>query len=390
MAFNNLYVSPARRISSAWGNAIVNILNELYNLQQYDVTFEDLLALYSSIVPAQDNQFSLGAQGNAWQSMYGYTGFFNDNLYVNGKVVLKDGDPINLYEIFTPAQQEIASSVQSALGIFDIDEYGNLGVNVQNGVSFYALSPEAQYQFTKAVLDAPQEANLGVEGNINGQMSLYDIYEPAQSQLTQVIVNALQQAQISSETETTIEQFSPTAQQQLYDIISNSLPPIQMTYYGDVIVSPTGQVQVYDITPNAQSEIASAVENALSDKYGDIGVVITDPLDAYGRVRVSIDQDFTPVSAEGSVLAPYNSNGLAIMLQTNGRPNVNVYYSVSGSATIYIQGSNDGVSWKTIYTLSPGGAESNVKVYQGIAYKYIQVATPTTGINVEFEISASR
>ena len=292
--FQNLILGPGTKLSPSWFILLANDLQQMQNQINEAVTFYDLYDLPSDIIPEVDGIYDLGDPQSAWDSVYAYYGFFNDNVYVNGKVVLKDGDPVNIYEFFQPAQEELLQIIEEATPPFQFDQYYDLKVDV--------AKPADEY------------------GNVNVD----------------------------------VQQISPTAQSQLTSAVQQALPKLDI------------------------------------DPYGNVGIIITDPLDTYGRVRVSVDQAFEPVSASGSVQSAYNTNGLAVPLQTNGRPYVNVYYNVSGSATLYIQVSNDGVNWKTYATVSISSASSQVLPYSGIAYKYVQAYVPTTGINIELEVSASR
>jgi hypothetical protein len=130
------------------------------------------------------------------------------------------------------------------------------------------------------------------------------------------------------------------------------------------------------------------------DEYGNVGVGIAEPLDEYGRVVVSAPSElldeFKPVSASGSISAAGNTAGFSIVLVKGGRPNVNVYYSLGGAGTVYLKVSVDGVAWRTLKTYVLGGAGEGMDIIQGVAYPYVMLETPTTGVDVEFEIAASR
>ena len=118
MAFDWLKPKPATRITTSWGIALVDALNFLYGWLtsgQQDVTLNTLLANY---------------------------GFFNQNVLVQGKPVIKDGDPISLYDIFSYAQAKITAALDSSsylrrLGdIYSrfaqiyMDSYGRVGVAI--------------------------------------------------------------------------------------------------------------------------------------------------------------------------------------------------------------------------------------------------------------------
>jgi len=117
-------------------------------------------------------------------------------------------------------------------------------------------------------------------------------------------------------------------------------------------------------------------------------------LDEYGRVEVSppkeILDEFKPVSAYGSITATDNTTGFSVTLSKGGRPNVNIYYNLGGAGTIYLKVSIDGVTWRTLKTYTLADAGEGIDIIQGIAYPYVRLETPTTGIDVVFEIVASR
>jgi hypothetical protein len=141
-------------------------------------------------------------------------------------------------------------------------------------------------------------------------------------------------------------------------------------------------------------EVRDVVVRLRVDEYGNLGVKIAEPLDEYGRVVVSTPRElldeFKPVSASGSISATDNTAGFAVTLYKGGRPHVNVYYSVGGPATIYLKGSVDGVNWRTLKTYSLDVAGEGVDIVQGVAFPYVMLSTDATGIDVVFEIVASR
>ena len=90
MAFDWLKPKPATRITTAWGTSLVDVLNFLYGWLTdgtKDINIDELFANY---------------------------GFFNWNVLVQGKPVIKDGDPISLYDIFDYAQSKITAAINLA------------------------------------------------------------------------------------------------------------------------------------------------------------------------------------------------------------------------------------------------------------------------------------
>jgi hypothetical protein len=174
---------------------------------------------------------------------------------------------------------------------------------------------------------------------------------------------------------------------------------------------PVGIYQFYDV---AKNQITEAIDNSntlssleeyikearnvlvniKTDQNGNVGIIIADPLDQYGRVSVAAPSELVselqPVNASNSLLAEYNTSGLTIILNKGGRPNLNVYYSLGGAGTITLMVSLDGNSWRTLKTYTLSGAGSGIDIIQGVAYPYVMLSTSVTDIDVTLEIVASR
>ncbi|MEM2186041.1 MAG: hypothetical protein QXT37_03675, partial [Thermofilaceae archaeon] len=118
MAFDHLMPKPATRISTAWGSGIVEALNLLYDWLtsgQRDITANSVNAVYGS---------------------------FSEQVLVKGRPVIKDGDPVTIYDIYDAAKSRIKEAIdesQSTLylsllygkfnGMF-MDAYGRVGVAI--------------------------------------------------------------------------------------------------------------------------------------------------------------------------------------------------------------------------------------------------------------------
>jgi len=100
--------------------------------------------------------------------------------------------------------------------------------------------------------------------------------------------------------------------------------------------------------------------------------------------------ELAAISAVKSVTASENTSGVAVYLNKGGRPNVNIYYSLGGAGNVYVEVSLDNNKWRQLDVIQLTSGASGIKIYQGIAYPYIRVRTDATGIDVEFEIVASR
>jgi hypothetical protein len=100
--------------------------------------------------------------------------------------------------------------------------------------------------------------------------------------------------------------------------------------------------------------------------------------------------ELAAISATRSVTASENTSGVSVYLNKGGRPNVNIYYSLGGAGNIYVEVSLDNNTWRQLDMIQLTSGESGIRVYQSVAYPYIRVRTDATGIDVEFEIVASR
>ncbi len=106
-------------------NAVVDGLDILYgyvsDLEARTVKKEDLTRLDSDIIPDQDNIRSLGDPERKWKEIQAHYGYFDDNVYVQGKRVLKDEDPIFLADIYEEAKWKITYAVDSSKATTTLD-----------------------------------------------------------------------------------------------------------------------------------------------------------------------------------------------------------------------------------------------------------------------------
>jgi len=306
MVFEDLRVRPQSRAVSAWANAIVDALEQIYWLGKR------------------------GDPDTPFDFFYGYYGYFFNELYVQGKPVIKDGDPINIYDIFQPAQQKITQSIDNSL----LTQYTSKISSIASNLTF------------------DEAKNLMVA--LGKPVNVYDISDYVKTKISQSIDSTTTAQNIS-----TITQYS----QNLSRLVS---------------------IEQY------VRDTRDRVIQLNIDQYGNVGVVIAQPLDAYGRIPVTVEDAFKPVSVKGSISASNNMYGFGVTLYTGGRPNVNIYYKMSGAGNIYVKVSNDGVSWRTLDVIVLSNAGEDIRIYTGLAFQYIRVETDATGIDVEFEVVASR
>jgi len=113
-------------------------------------------------------------------------------------------------------------------------------------------------------------------------------------------------------------------------------------------------------------------------------------VDDDGNVLISNIDSMDIVNQIFSITSSENTSGLEGILQVDGRSIINIYYSVSDAATIDILVSNDGTNWYLFDSITTSSSKSEVLQYPFMSWRFIKVKTTTTGIDVTFEITASR
>lgn len=59
------------------------------------------------MAPSRDGTYDLGKPDRRWDEVYAMYGYFDGNLYVQGRVVLKDGDPVQTARFIDEAKTDI-------------------------------------------------------------------------------------------------------------------------------------------------------------------------------------------------------------------------------------------------------------------------------------------
>jgi hypothetical protein len=101
-------------------------------------------------------------------------------------------------------------------------------------------------------------------------------------------------------------------------------------------------------------------------------------------------REFEPVSVRGFIAATENTSGFEVVLEKSGRPIVNIYFRLGGAGELYVEVSTDGAKWRKLFYEDFGPGAEDILTFDKIAYPYVRVRTPTTGIDVEFEVVATR
>ena len=138
MVFEHLRPKTKTRITSLWGHQLVDALELLYGMTKRRLTLENLRSLSSDLLPSINKYYNLGILGKEWNILAANYGYFQSNVFVQGKPVLKDGDPITVADFGVDAYYKLKTLTESVKDSIDriygkikpinIDEYGRVGV----------------------------------------------------------------------------------------------------------------------------------------------------------------------------------------------------------------------------------------------------------------------
>jgi len=129
-----------------------------------------------------------------------------------------------------------------------------------------------------------------------------------------------------------------------------------------------------------ESVSTRATPSDVDTKLGDRGLTTAR--------MAKLDSVSAPASISNSVAAGSNSSGLTVQLDTGYRTVVEMRYSCSAGTDLYIEGSDDGSTWYEGDSFSESGAATDKIVGYLSARRYIRMRSPTTGIDLSFELVA--
>ena len=154
MVFEHLRPKTKTRITSLWGHQLVDALELLYGMTKRRLTLENLRSLSSDLLPSINKYYNLGILGKEWNILAANYGYFQSNVFVQGKPVLKDGDPITVADFgvdayyklktLTESVRESIERVYGKIPAITMDEYGRVGVVI------YELTQNAIYSLVGA------------------------------------------------------------------------------------------------------------------------------------------------------------------------------------------------------------------------------------------------
>jgi len=99
--------TSGRVIRSSWGRGVVEALDILY--YEGAVSYDGLI--HRSLKPDKDLLYNIGFPDARIKEVHAGTGYFSQDVFIQGKRAIKDGDPVNIYDIFEPAREKITLAI---------------------------------------------------------------------------------------------------------------------------------------------------------------------------------------------------------------------------------------------------------------------------------------
>ena len=372
MAFDYLKPKPATRITTAWGSALIDVLNLLYGWLtdgSRDINVNDVFANY---------------------------GFFSSNLFVSDKPVLKDGDPITVYDIADYAREKITYAIDatriSKLANVYMDTYGNVGVAIYDDK--VGLAKDATLNTVSQKLDPlAKDATLNtISQKLDRPIIIYDVTDYVRDKVTA----AIDKAAISKLANVYIDVYGNVGTAIYDDKVGLAKDATLNT-----ILQKLGEpITVYDILDYARDKIAAAIDKAAIsklasiylDEYGNVGAAIyddrvglakdatvtgvsqkLDKLDELGRLEL-VAYTTTPLAANGEWVSSVDSSVYTRFICGS------VYADQAG--TLYVEQSPDNSNWDVVDTFTVSGGSgvkfSVEKVAPYARVRYVNGSTDQT------------
>ena len=103
-----------------------DVITEEWYLNHYNIhkTLDELLFgvtsvirygyVYSSLIPYAPSIVDVGSAYRPFKNVFADLGYFNENVFVQNKRVIKDGDPIYIADIWAGAQRKITYAIDDS------------------------------------------------------------------------------------------------------------------------------------------------------------------------------------------------------------------------------------------------------------------------------------
>jgi len=106
----NLRLKFGDPIHEGWFDDLADVLHDM---SEYGaVTYEGIVR--KDLIPDKDLQLKLGKLDKRFLEVHSGYGYFDFDVWVQGKRVIKDEDPIYIADLFTPAKEKVTQAIDEA------------------------------------------------------------------------------------------------------------------------------------------------------------------------------------------------------------------------------------------------------------------------------------
>lgn len=102
--------------------------------------------VYEDLIPYPDLALNCGLSNYRWLEVHGGYGYFEYDLTVGGKRVLKDGDPININDIYEPAKGGITEAINASYVYDELKDIDDKLLDLLDSLKPYLVALQADYQ----------------------------------------------------------------------------------------------------------------------------------------------------------------------------------------------------------------------------------------------------
>jgi len=287
--YDYLFIRPKFRITTTWLNSIVSALNELHDY------------LTSGIQDVNVNKVTAK------------TGEFTESLTLQGKTVLKDGDPIHIASFFDEAKSQITQAIDASK------------------ISDILTKQDTAIDRLTSIRDTLSRINIDEAGNLSAK--LVELSSSAIGHVTQAI-DSSKVSEVSSKQDVVIDRLTS---------IRDKLSQISIDELGNLsakITSPLDQ----------DGNVKVSIPKARFDTWGNLYIVLSSseialPVDLQYRYKAGSTIFSGTVTASGSTaeIIVEQFSALEVLVKVT---------SVSGTEptlSIYIEGKFETTGdWKTL------------------------------------------
>ncbi len=123
-----LYLKTGYPIHEGWYEDLVSVLHDMSERGAVDYSGY----VHRDLIPDKDLQLKLGKIDKRFLEMHSGYGYFEFDVFVQGKRVIKDEDPIYIADLFTPAREKVTEAVDYSKATSYLKSIDDTVLNLMN------------------------------------------------------------------------------------------------------------------------------------------------------------------------------------------------------------------------------------------------------------------